>query len=83
MDVGGVRIVGRQCGDGGAQDVHRVRVGREPDDLHHFVRESPACPELLVEGIKTNIDLQKDLVRDSYFRQGGVNIHYLEKKLSS
>ena len=32
---------------------------------------------------KTNIDLQKDLVRDSYFRQGGVNIHYLEKKLSS
>ena len=42
-----------------------------------------ALDELLVEGIKTNIDLQKDLVRDSYFRQGGVNIHYLEKKLSS
>ncbi len=37
--------------------------------------------ELLVEGIKTNIDLHKDLVRDGYFQQGGVNIHYLEKKL--
>ncbi|NWN81591.1 MAG: acetyl-CoA carboxylase biotin carboxylase subunit [Halomonas sp.] len=37
--------------------------------------------ELLVEGIKTNTELHKDLVRDGYFRQGGVNIHYLEKKL--
>jgi acetyl-CoA carboxylase biotin carboxylase subunit len=40
-----------------------------------------ALDELLVEGIKTNIDLQKDLVRDSAFQKGGVNIHYLEKKL--
>ncbi|MEC9484104.1 MAG: acetyl-CoA carboxylase biotin carboxylase subunit [Halomonas sp.] len=40
-----------------------------------------ALDELLVEGIKSNIDLQKDLVRDSHFQQGGVNIHYLEKKL--
>ncbi|MCW4151071.1 acetyl-CoA carboxylase biotin carboxylase subunit [Halomonas sp. 18H] len=40
-----------------------------------------ALDELLVEGIKTNIDLHKDLVRDGYFQQGGVNIHYLEKKL--
>ncbi|SDO32635.1 acetyl-CoA carboxylase, biotin carboxylase subunit [Halomonas shengliensis] len=40
-----------------------------------------ALDELLVEGIKTNTDLHKDLVRDGYFQQGGVNIHYLEKKL--
>ncbi|MCE8019759.1 acetyl-CoA carboxylase biotin carboxylase subunit [Halomonas sp. MCCC 1A11036] len=39
--------------------------------------------ELLVEGIKTNTDLHKDLVRDGHFQQGGVNIHYLEKKLAS
>ncbi|MCE8014673.1 acetyl-CoA carboxylase biotin carboxylase subunit [Halomonas sp. MCCC 1A17488] len=39
--------------------------------------------ELLVEGIKTNTDLHKDLVRDGHFQQGGVNIHYLEKKLGS
>lgn len=46
-----------------------------------LTRMRNALDELLVEGIKTNIDLQKDLVRDSNFRQGGVNIHYLEKKL--
>ncbi|SFH64765.1 acetyl-CoA carboxylase biotin carboxylase subunit [Modicisalibacter xianhensis] len=40
-----------------------------------------ALDELLVEGIKSNIDLQKDLVRDGHFQEGGVNIHYLEKKL--
>lgn len=48
-----------------------------------LTRMRNALDELLVEGIKSNVDLQKDLVRDSYFRQGGVNIHYLEKKLSS
>ncbi|RUR36594.1 acetyl-CoA carboxylase biotin carboxylase subunit [Vreelandella populi] len=48
-----------------------------------LTRMRNALDELLVEGIKTNIDLQKDLVRDSNFRQGGVNIHYLEKKLAS
>jgi acetyl-CoA carboxylase biotin carboxylase subunit len=46
-----------------------------------LVRMRNALDELLVEGIKTNIDLQKDLVRDSAFQKGGVNIHYLEKKL--
>ncbi|ABD80073.1 acetyl-CoA carboxylase biotin carboxylase subunit [Saccharophagus degradans] len=40
-----------------------------------------ALDELVVGGIKTNTDLQKDLVRDSEFAKGGVNIHYLEKKL--
>ncbi|WP_456270058.1 acetyl-CoA carboxylase biotin carboxylase subunit [Kushneria sp. AK178] len=46
-----------------------------------LTRMQNALDELLVEGIKTNIDLQKDLVRDSEFQRGGVNIHYLEKKL--
>ncbi len=40
-----------------------------------------ALEELVVDGIKTNTDLQKELVRDSAFGEGGVNIHYLEKKL--
>ncbi|MCG6656403.1 acetyl-CoA carboxylase biotin carboxylase subunit [Halomonas campisalis] len=48
-----------------------------------LTRMRNALDELLVEGIKTNTDLHKDLVRDGYFRQGGVNIHYLEKKLAS
>jgi len=46
-----------------------------------LVRMRNALDELLVEGIKTNTDLHKDLVRDSAFQRGGVNIHYLEKKL--
>lgn len=40
-----------------------------------------ALDELVIEGIRTNAPLQRDLVRDPAFRQGGVNIHYLEKKL--
>ncbi len=40
-----------------------------------------ALDELVVDGIKTNADLHKDLVRDPAFMEGGVNIHYLEKKL--
>ncbi len=41
-----------------------------------------ALDELIVDGIKTNTDLQRMLVRDGGFAEGGVNIHYLEKKLS-
>jgi len=40
-----------------------------------------ALDELIVDGIKTNAPLHRDLVRDESFCKGGVNIHYLEKKL--
>ncbi|TQV71728.1 acetyl-CoA carboxylase biotin carboxylase subunit [Exilibacterium tricleocarpae] len=40
-----------------------------------------ALDELVVDGIRTNTALQQELVRDSDFAKGGVNIHYLEKKL--
>ena len=40
-----------------------------------------ALDEMVIEGIKTNIPLHEDLVRDPAFKKGGVNIHYLEKKL--
>ncbi|MCH8551950.1 MAG: acetyl-CoA carboxylase biotin carboxylase subunit [Natronospirillum sp.] len=40
-----------------------------------------ALDELVIEGIKTNTDLHKQLVRDEGFRAGGTNIHYLESKL--
>ncbi len=45
------------------------------------MRMRNALDELVVDGIRTNVGLQKDLVRDGAFQQGGVNIHYLEKKL--
>jgi acetyl-CoA carboxylase biotin carboxylase subunit len=44
-------------------------------------RMASALDELHIEGIKTNTELQRDLVRDKEFRKGCVNIHYLEKKL--
>jgi acetyl-CoA carboxylase biotin carboxylase subunit len=40
-----------------------------------------ALDEMVIEGIRTNIPLQQRLVRDEAFMKGGVNIHYLERKL--
>jgi acetyl-CoA carboxylase biotin carboxylase subunit len=44
-------------------------------------RMRSALDEMVIDGIRTNIPLQQDLVRDGPFREGGTNIHYLEKKL--
>ena len=46
-----------------------------------LLRMMTALDEMVVEGIKTNIELHADLVRDPAIREGGVDIHYLEKKL--
>jgi acetyl-CoA carboxylase biotin carboxylase subunit len=40
-----------------------------------------ALQEMVINGIKTNIPLHQDIMRDSAFNAGGANIHYLEKKL--
>ena len=37
--------------------------------------------KIVIDGINTNIDLQKDIKNDGSFQAGGANIHYLEKKL--
>ena len=37
--------------------------------------------ELVIDGIKTNVALQKRILHDVNFFNGGANIHYLEKKL--
>lgn len=44
-------------------------------------RMQTALSETVIEGIKTNIPLHKRLMQDSGFQAGGINIHYLEKKL--
>ena len=46
-----------------------------------LIRMQGALDETLIEGIKTNIPLHQEIVRDANFAHGGVNIHYLEKKL--
>lgn len=47
-----------------------------------LARMRVALDELVVEGIRTNTPLHRDLVRDAAFKAGGVSIHYLESKLA-
>ncbi len=52
------------------------------EDRHSaLMRMHTALSEMVIDGIHTNISLQRDLVVDAAFMEGGVNIHYLEKKL--
>lgn len=46
-----------------------------------LARMRNALDEILIDGIRSNVPLHKDIVRDPGFCQGGVNIHYLEKML--
>jgi acetyl-CoA carboxylase biotin carboxylase subunit len=56
-----------------------ITYGRDRDSALSRMRN--ALDEMMIDGIKTNIELHQDLVRDPEFKKGGVNIHYLEKKL--
>ena len=46
-----------------------------------LARMQMALDELVIDGIKTNTPLQRDIIADANFQKGGTNIHYLEKKL--
>ncbi|BAN36584.1 acetyl-CoA carboxylase, biotin carboxylase [Sulfuricella denitrificans skB26] len=48
-----------------------------------IARMKTALSEMVIEGIKTNIPLHQDLMRDAAFVQGGTSIHYLEHKLAA
>ncbi|KFJ92096.1 acetyl-CoA carboxylase [Pseudomonas sp. 1-7] len=56
-----------------------ITFGKDRDEA--MARMRNALDEIVVDGIKTNVPLHRDLVRDKGFVKGGVNIHYLEKKL--
>lgn len=55
------------------------------DDTRELARIKAleALDELVLEGIKTNIPLHKDLLNDPVEIKGGASIHYLEKKLQA
>jgi len=53
-----------------------------PDREIAIARMRVALAELVIEGIKTNIPLQQRIMADPGFRQGGQNIHYLEKRIN-
>jgi acetyl-CoA carboxylase biotin carboxylase subunit len=46
-------------------------------------RMSTALNEIVVDGIETNISLQKNLILDSGFQKGGFSINYLENKIKN
>ncbi|GMQ92482.1 MAG: acetyl-CoA carboxylase biotin carboxylase subunit [Gammaproteobacteria bacterium] len=46
-----------------------------------LARMRVALSEMYIDGINTNIPLHIDILNDGAFEAGGVNIHYLEKKL--
>ena len=53
-----------------------------PTRAEALKRMASALDELVIGGIRTNVDLHKKLVLDAAFIEGGVNIHYLEHKLA-
>lgn len=46
-----------------------------------LARMRNALDEIVIDGIKTNIELHQQIMRDKSFIEGGTNIHYLEKML--
>ena len=46
-----------------------------------LARMSIALSEIVIDGIKTNIPMHQRLIDDAAFRNGGTDIHFLEKKL--
>ncbi|MFW6342213.1 MAG: acetyl-CoA carboxylase biotin carboxylase subunit [Halothiobacillaceae bacterium] len=46
-----------------------------------MARCAGALQEMIIEGIRTNIELHGELLNDHAFQAGGVDIHYLHKKL--
>ncbi len=49
--------------------------------LGAIIKMQNALDEMVIDGIKTNIPLQARIMKDETFREGGMNIHYLEKML--
>ena len=47
-----------------------------------ITRMQCALDEMIIEGIKTNIPLQQEILADENFQKGGTNIHYLEKMMA-
>jgi acetyl-CoA carboxylase biotin carboxylase subunit len=51
------------------------------DRASALARMRTALTEVVIEGIQTNVPLLLDLINDAAVQRGGVDIHFLEKKL--
>ena len=49
--------------------------------LGAIIKMQNALDEMVIDGIKTNITLQRRIMNDKTFQKGSMNIHYLEKML--
>jgi len=49
--------------------------------IEAIIKMQNALDEMVIDGIKTNIPLQRKIMDDATFQEGGMNIHYLEKML--
>jgi acetyl-CoA carboxylase biotin carboxylase subunit len=46
-----------------------------------IARMKNALAEMVIEGIKTNVALHQEICNHAAFRSGGLDIHYLERRL--
>ena len=46
-----------------------------------FARMKNALNEIVIEGIRTNVELHREIFQHAAFQAGGTDIHYLEKRL--
>ena len=54
-----------------------------PDRESARLRMRNALDEIVINGIRSNIPLQQELIRSSQFKQGSVDIHFLTNKLAN
>jgi acetyl-CoA carboxylase biotin carboxylase subunit len=52
------------------------------DRAQAMARMRVALSELVIDGIKTNTPLHRELMEDTRFIEGGTSIHYLEQRLA-
>jgi acetyl-CoA carboxylase biotin carboxylase subunit len=56
-------------------------IAHAPDRRWALGRMANALNEIVIDGISTNIPLHVDLIGDTGFREGVIDIHYLERRL--
>jgi hypothetical protein len=63
-------------------DGEEVDVLVQPASNYAVARMRQALAEVVIEGVKTNLPLQMRIMSDGGFHSGGMNIHYLEKRIA-
>ena len=62
-----------------AKGLDVIAYGEDRDTA--IARMKNALSEMVIEGIKTNIPLHQEIFNHAAFKAGGLDIHYLERRL--